>query len=83
MWPHQAACAIIVGMNEETAAQLVKQLKRLNFWVTTFGVMFLLTLGVVVFLLVQVFMFAKSTGDKLDNFKQSTVEKLDVGQWFR
>lgn len=70
-------------MDDSTAQQLVKQLKRLNFWVTTFGVMFLLVLGVVIFLLIQVFMFVKTTGDKFDDFKQTTTEKLDVSQWFR
>lgn len=67
-----------VIINEEVGRQLVKQLKRLNFWITTFGVFFLLVLGVVIFLLVQVFLFMKDTGDKFQSFQDSTASKLDV-----
>lgn len=67
-----------VIINEEVGRQLVKQLKRLNFWITTFGVFFLLVLGVVIFLLVQVFLFMKDTGDRLQPFQDSTASKLDV-----
>jgi len=63
-------------MNEETAKQLVKQLKRLNFWVTTFGIILLVGLGIIGFILFQVVTFVKSTGDKLNSVGSS----LDVKQ---
>lgn len=67
-------------MSDEVAKQLVKQLKRLNFWVTTFGVLFLVGLAVAIYLLVQVFLFAKHIGDSVQTFQANTVEKLDVKQ---
>jgi hypothetical protein len=61
-------------MNEEIARQLVKQLKRLNFWVTTFGVLFLAGLAVIGVVLFQVVMFVKKTNDAF----QQTTSKLNV-----
>jgi cytoskeletal protein RodZ len=66
------------ALSDDVARQLVKQLKRLNRWVTFFGITFLLIFGIVIFLLVQVFLFVKATGDTFQNFQQSTTQKLDV-----
>lgn len=63
-------------MNDETASQLVKQLKRLNFWVTMFGTMFLISLAAIGFVLFQVITFVQRTGDKL----QGVTGGLDVKQ---
>jgi len=58
--------------------QLVKQLKILNFWITTFGVLLLLALGVIGFFLYQTAMFVKDTRDNVTNLQHSTSETLDV-----
>lgn len=65
-------------MNDKVAEQLVRQLKLLNFWITTFGVLFLATLGIIAFMLFQVFTFVKKTNDTVVNFKDETTQKLDV-----
>lgn len=65
-------------MDKEVEKQLVKQLKILNFWITTFGVLMLLALGAIGFFLYQTVMFVKTTGDKITSIQQTTVEKLDV-----
>lgn len=65
-------------MNEDLQRQLVRQLKILNFWITTFGVLFLIALGIIGFFLFQTVMFIKSTNDSIQNLKQSTTERLDV-----
>lgn len=59
-------------------SQLLKQLKILNFWITTFGVLFLLALGIIGFFMYQTAMFVKSTNDKFTNLQQSTSQTLDV-----
>lgn len=65
-------------MDTSIEKQLVRQLKILNFWITTFGVLMLLALGIIGFFLFQTVMFVKSTSDKLTTFQQTTTEKLDV-----
>lgn len=58
--------------------QLLRQLKILNFWITTFGVLLLLALGIIGFFLYQTAMFVKKTSDNVNDFKQSTSQNLDV-----
>ena len=58
--------------------QLVRQLRLLNFWITTFGVLLLLALGVIGFLLYQTVMFVKTTSDSIANIKQQTSQTLDI-----
>ncbi len=69
-------------MDNTIEKQLVRQLKILNFWITTFGVLMLLALGIIGFFLFQTVMFVKSTSDKLTTFQQTTTEKLDVKKQF-
>lgn len=61
-------------MNDEIARQLVKQLKRLNFWVTIFGTIFLVTLVVIGVVLFRIVMFVQETNNKI----QSVGSSLDV-----
>lgn len=58
-------------MNDEVAKQLVKQLKRLNFWVTTFGVIFVVSLATIGFILFQIIFFVKGVGDKVSGVGSS------------
>ncbi len=65
-------------MNETLERQLIRQLKILNFWITTFGVLFLLVLGIIGYFLFQTVMFIKSTNDSIQSFKDTTTQKLDI-----
>ena len=65
-------------MNEDIERKLLRQLKLLNFWITTFGVLLLVTLGIIGFFLFQAVVFIKDTGNKITNFEQTTTQKLDV-----
>lgn len=58
--------------------QLLRQLKILNFWITTFGILLLLALGAIGFFLYQTAMFVKDTRDNVSNFQQSTTESIDL-----
>lgn len=58
--------------------KLLRQLKILNFWITTFGTLLLVTLGIIGFFLYQTAMYVKTTSDNFTNFQQSTSETLDV-----
>lgn len=65
-------------MTETVEKQLVRQLKILNFWVTTLGILLLVALGVIGFFLFQTVMFVKDTGSKIQTLQTTTTEKLDV-----
>lgn len=65
-------------MDEKLQKQLIRQLKLLNFWITTFGVLLLIALGIIGFFLFQVFTAVQSTADKIQNFQQQTSENLNV-----
>ena len=54
-------------MSDEVALQLVKQLKRLNRWVTFFGSLTLVTLFIIGFVLFKIVTFVQSVGDKVGN----------------
>ncbi len=58
-------------MNDEVAQQLVKQLKRLNCWVTFFGVLMIISLALIGFVLFQIVMFVKNVGDKVGDVGSS------------
>lgn len=61
-------------MSDEIARQLVKQLKRLNFWVTIFGTVFLVTLVIIGIVLFKIVMFVQEVNTKV----QSAGSSLDV-----
>lgn len=67
-------------MDEHVQKQLIRQLKILNFWITTFGVLLLVALGIIGFLLFQVIVFVRDTGDQLQQFRQNTTESLNLQQ---
>lgn len=58
-------------MSDEVALQLVKQLKRLNRWVTFFGSLTLVTLFIIGFVLFKIVTFVQSVGDKVGNVGSS------------
>lgn len=58
--------------------QLVRQLKLLNFWVSTFGVLILLCIGIVGFFVFKTVMYVKDTTDKLTTVQQQATDKLDI-----
>lgn len=59
-------------MDQATAEQMVKQLKRLNRWVTLFGTFFLITIGIIGFILFQIVSFVRSGMDKVGSFGRYT-----------
>lgn len=65
-------------MDDKLAKQLVRQLKIINFWITTFGVLFLLLLGFIGFFMYKTMVFIHDTTTKMEQIQQTTTEKLDV-----
>lgn len=67
-------------MNEELTKQLVRQLKILNFWIATFGVLMLVSLGIIGFLLFQVITFVRESSQNVTNSIESAQQRLDLKQ---
>lgn len=65
-------------MTDKAAQALTKQLKVLNFWITTFGTLFFVVLVIIGFLLYQTIAFVRETGDKLTATQESVTKSLDV-----
>ena len=65
-------------MNDALAKQVVRQLKIINFWITSIGVLVIAGLIVIGILLFQVIVFVRNTGDKINNFTTGTHQNLDV-----
>lgn len=67
-------------MDEQLLRKLIRQLKFLNFWITTFGILLLAALGIIGYLLFQMIGFIRETSNQVQQFQQSTTENLDVRQ---
>ena len=65
-------------MDELTAKQLVRQLKIINFWITFFGVTFLIAFAVLGVLIFKVVTFVRSTEQKITDFQTKTSQTLNV-----
>ncbi len=65
-------------MSESLETQLVRQLKVLNFWVSLFGILILLALGMTGYSVFKMVTYIKDTTDKVTTIQQQTTEKLDV-----
>jgi hypothetical protein len=65
-------------MDEALQKQLLRQLRLLNFWITFFGVLLLVTMAVLGFLLFKVVTYVHHTTDQLTNLQQKTEQSLNV-----
>ncbi|MEO5691304.1 MAG: hypothetical protein ABIQ64_03910 [Candidatus Saccharimonadales bacterium] len=66
------------NLEKPVEEQLLKQLKILNFWITSFGILFLIILGTIGFFIYQTAMFVRDTSQRVSNFQQSTTQSIDV-----
>ena len=67
-------------MDELLLKQLVRQLKIINFWITLFGSLFLITLIILGILIFKMVTFVQSTEQKLSDIQQKTQASLDLKQ---
>lgn len=65
-------------MDELTAKQLVRQLKIINFWITFFGVSFLIAFAILGILIFKAVTFMRSTEQKITDFQFKTSQTLNV-----
>lgn len=65
-------------MDEKLQKQLIRQMKILNFWITTLGISLLIGLAVVGFFLWQVVSAVQNAADRIQNFQTQTSEQLNV-----
>lgn len=65
-------------MDEKLQKQLIRQLKILNFWITSLGISLLIGLAVVGFFLWQVVAAVQTAATRIENFQTQTSEQLNV-----
>ena len=67
-------------MDEALLRQIVRQLKFLNFWITFFGVIIVLSFVIAGFALYKVATFTSDSVRRFDNFQSQTTKSLNVKQ---
>jgi hypothetical protein len=67
-------------MDVDVQRQLVRQLKILNFWITTFGILILVALGTVVYMLFRVITFVQDTSNSVQQFQQDAKDSVNIQQ---
>ena len=67
-------------MDEVLIRQLTRQLKLLNFWITLFGTLVLITLLIIGFFIFKLVSFTHHTADKVDNLQNKVTQSLNVKQ---
>ena len=65
-------------MNDESAKQLIRQLKIMNVWITLFGSLLVVGLIVMAILLFQLIGFIQDTNDKIESVKTQTSDSLNL-----
>ena len=65
-------------MNEQLTKQLVRQLKIINFWITLFGSIIVITLLILGYLVFKVVTFVHSTEQKVSDLQKKTTQTLNV-----
>jgi uncharacterized membrane protein YciS (DUF1049 family) len=65
-------------MDEQVARQLTRQLKIINFWITFFGTIIVVTLLVLGFFILKMVLFVHSTEEKINKNQTQTTQTLNV-----
>ena len=65
-------------MDDLLVKQLTRQLKLLNFWITLFGTLFLISLIVIGVLIFKLVTFTNRTADKISDLQDKTSQTLNV-----
>jgi|JI102314A2RNA_FD_contig_31_3747685_length_383_multi_1_in_0_out_0_1 uncharacterized membrane protein YciS (DUF1049 family) len=65
-------------MDEQVARQLTRQLKVINFWITFFGTIIVVTLLILGFFIFKMVMFVRSTEEKITKIQTQTSQTLNV-----
>jgi uncharacterized membrane protein YciS (DUF1049 family) len=65
-------------MDEQVVRQLTRQLKIINFWITFFGTIIVVTLLVLGFFIFKMVLFVHSTEEKINKIQTQTTQTLNV-----
>ena len=65
-------------MNEALMRQLVRQLKIINFWITLFGSLIIITLLLLGFMIFKVVTYLQNTEQKVTELRDKTTQTLNV-----
>lgn len=65
-------------IDDKLARELTRQLKIINFWISLFGSIIVITLFILGFLIFKVVTYVQSTEQKVSDLRQKTVNTLNV-----
>ena len=65
-------------IDDKLARELTRQLKIINFWISLFGSIIVITLFILGFLIFKVVTYVQSTEQKVTDLRQKTVNTLNV-----
>ncbi|MFZ2513729.1 MAG: hypothetical protein WAW63_04705 [Candidatus Saccharimonadales bacterium] len=65
-------------IDDKLASELTRQLKIINFWISLFGSIIVITLLILGFLVFKVVTYVQSTEQKVSDLRQKTVNTLNV-----
>lgn len=65
-------------MNEQTAKQLIRQLKLMNFWISFYGIIMIVVLGVMVYLMVQLVGFVQESSRRVESLREGAVDSVNL-----
>lgn len=65
-------------MDEKLQRQLLRQLKLINFWISLYGAIMVITIAIIAYMLFQMMAFARDTNDRIDSLKSSVSDSVNV-----
>lgn len=68
----------ISNLNDETVQKLTRQLKLLNFWITFFGSLILISMIITGVLVFKAFIFVRDAEQKISDIQTKTNQTLNV-----
>lgn len=65
-------------IDDKLAKQLIRQLKLINFWISFYGVIMIIILGFLLYMIIQMVMFVRTTNERIDQMRNDAASSLNV-----
>ncbi len=65
-------------LDQALLRQLVRQLKIINFWISLYGGLLLLVLGIILYMIFQVVTFVRDTNQRIDEVRSNVSDSVNI-----
>lgn len=65
-------------LDQALLRQLVRQLKIINFWISLYGGLLLLVLGIILYMIFQVVTFVRDTNQRIDEVRTNVSDSVNI-----